>query len=113
MIDQHEPPTFHKRVPVAPRRRANIVVTSEQLATLLNLPPDVTVAAFTLDFLRDGVVFALAGDRFDEVSPGCEAQTLVADLDVSFGEDGTVTQRVTWEGLEGAAVATRHGKAAA
>lgn len=109
MIEQHEPPTFHKRVPLPPRRRMNLVVTSEQLATLLNLPPDVTVAAFTLDNLRDSVIFALAGERFDVIPPGVEARSLVAELEIVSGEDGALTQRVTWEGIEGAEVTTRIG----
>lgn len=109
MIGRHESPTFHKRVPLRPRRRANLCVSSEQLATLLNLPPDVTVAAFALDFLRDAVVFSLASDRFDVVPEGCDARELVANLDVSTGDDGTATRRVTWDGLEGAEVVTRHG----
>lgn len=109
MIDRHEPPTFHRRAPLPPRRRMNLAVSSEQLAALLNLPPDVTVAAFALDPLRDSVVFSLAGDRFDVVPEAQEARFLAADLDVitDLG-DGGFTRRVTWEGLEGAEVATRH-----
>lgn len=109
MIEQHEPPTFHKRAQLPPRRRMNLVVTSEQLAALLNLPPDVTVAAFTLDWLRDSVVFALNSDRFDVVPPHAEAQCLPAAVEVSVDDRGIVTQRVTWEGLEGAGVVARFG----
>ena len=109
MIDQQEPSTLNRRAPLPPRRRMNLAVGAEQLATLLNLPPDVTVAAFALDPLRDAVVFALASDRFDVVPEGCEARFLVANLDVSVGDDGTATRWVTWDGLEGAEIVTRHG----
>jgi hypothetical protein len=109
VIDQQEPPAFHKRVPRPPRRRANIVVGAEQLAALLNLPPDVTVAALALDPLRDAVVFSLAGNRFDEVPAGHDSKRLVAYINTSVSADGTETRRVTWEGLEGAELVTRRG----
>lgn len=109
MIEQQDPPNFHRRVPLPPRRRMNLHVGAEQIASLLNLPPDVTVAAFALDPLRDAVTFSLASDRFDIVPEGCEARYLVADLEASVGDDGAVTRRVTWEGLEGAEIVTRHG----
>ncbi len=90
-----------------PRRRAVLQVASEQLAALLHLPADVSVAAFQLDHLRDAVALLLESDRFEPVQPGCEPPSLIAEVAVETGDDGAVTTRTLWPGLEGAEVAVR------
>lgn len=91
-----------------PRRRAVLRVGAEQLAALLNLPADVAIASFELDWMRDSVAFLLEGDRFEPVAECCEPVALVAEMAVDVAEDGTVTRRVTWPGLDGVEIAIQH-----
>lgn len=100
--------TTHRRTPRPPHRRATLNVTTEQLAALLRLPNDVDVVAFMLDPIRDSVVFGLQSDRFDPVPAGAEPPALQAEQAVVVvDDDGAVTLRVAWPGLEGAGVTIR------
>lgn len=89
------------------RRRAVLHVGSEQLAMLLNLPDDVTVAGLSVDWVRDSVAFALDSDRFEPVPECAEAPVLIAELAVDVEDDGTVVRRVTWPGMDGAGFSIR------
>lgn len=106
-----EPELATTRQPRSPRpahRRAILRVTSDQIAGLLRLPDDVTVAAFALDPLRDSIAFALSSERFDPVAPGAEPPALESERAVDMDDDGTVTLRVAWPDLGGAGFSIRH-----
>jgi hypothetical protein len=100
------------RTPRAPRRCAILQVGSEELAALLRLPDDVTIGGFALDPLRDSVSFLLDSERFYPVEPGFEPLRLLADVTVEYGDDGSVTQRVTWSALDHAGFEIRHQRPA-
>lgn len=93
------------------RRRAILYVGASDLATLLRLPDDVAIAGYAVDPLRDSVAFRLDSDRFEPVGECCEPPAIVAHLAAETGEDGAVTRRVTWDGLDAAGYETRHGPA--
>lgn len=104
-----EPPTSYlPRTPRPPRRRAILHVSAEQLAALLRLPDDVTIAGFAVEPIRDSVAFLLDSDRFDPVPECAEPPRLFADIAVEVDDDGAATQRVTWPELEGAGITVQH-----
>lgn len=90
------------------RRRAILHVGASDLATLLRLPEDVKIVGYTVDFVRDSVVFRLESDRFEHVQDCAEPPALIASVHVEETADGTFTRRVTWDGLDGAGYETRH-----
>jgi hypothetical protein len=91
------------------RHLALLHVSAGQLERLLRLPADVTVRGFTLDHLRDAAIFVLESGRFAPVVECAEPPALIGKVESEVTDDGAVTQRVTWEGLEGAEVITRRG----
>lgn len=100
--------SYRSRTPKPPPRRAILHLGSEQLAALLRLPDDVTVTGFTVDPVRDAVSFRLDSDRFAPVAECAEPPGLIAEVRVKVGDDGTVTQYVTWPGMDDAGFEVRH-----
>jgi hypothetical protein len=103
--------TYPQRRPRPLRRRAVLRLNVEQIATLLKLPPDVTVGGFALEPITDTVAFGLESERFDPVAEFAEPPRLIAEVTVIDEPDGSRYHRVTWDGLDGAEVVTHHGPA--
>lgn len=91
------------------RRLALLHVSDQQLERLLRLPADVTIRGLTVDHLRSAVTFVVESDRFEPTLEAAEPPALIGNVESGVDGAGVVTQRVTWDGLEGAEVLVRSG----